>query len=78
MTTRPDIVLNNGRVVQHKPMDNGAQWAVMADGGAMSSEEWQEYCDKLRNGVASTALQAKRDKHAASKAAFAQACKVNQ
>jgi hypothetical protein len=40
---RSNITLNNGRIVTHKHMPNGATEAYMLDNGAMSNEEWSEY-----------------------------------
>lgn len=40
---RSNITLNNGRIVAHKTMPNGATEAYMLDNGLMSNDEWLEY-----------------------------------
>jgi len=40
---KPNIQLSNGRIVTHRPYDNGATEAFMQDGGEMSDAEWAEY-----------------------------------
>lgn len=42
--------LTNGRIVELRPMDNGAKEVLMADGGDMSEAEWEEYCAQLTQG----------------------------
>lgn len=44
--------LANGRIVEihPHPMGSGVKEVLMADGGEMSSAEWDEYCTKLTQG----------------------------
>ncbi len=38
------FTLANGRIILHRPLDNGANEAYMADGAPMTEAEWHEYC----------------------------------
>jgi hypothetical protein len=54
-STRPNIVLSNGKIVRHTRQLNGSQLATLASGeiehesswSAMNTAEWMEYCSRI-------------------------------
>jgi len=47
--TSGDVALSTGTVIKHRRMPNGAQEAFIERGGEMSSAEWEEYCETVKN-----------------------------
>ncbi len=45
----PDVTLSTGRVVTHRYMENGAQFAHIANDekAEMTDAEWEEYCNTM-------------------------------